>query len=101
LPAGRAKVVRGAIECVLTFGGSALLRIRRELTLADTKDVMHQPELAEPEDDQPVDVDLVPGVREISVARKAVLVVVQAFAEGEERRHQLVGGAVAGLEAAV
>lgn len=53
---------------------------------------MHEPELPQPQDDQAIDVDLLPGVRQIGVARKPVMVVVQPFPEGEDRGLELVGG---------
>jgi hypothetical protein len=46
---------------------------------------VHETELPQSQNDQAVDVDLVPGVRQIGVAREAVVVVVQTLAEGEER----------------
>lgn len=76
-------------------------RLRSTLPRPTHENIVHQPELPHRQDDQPVDVDLVPGVREVGVAREAVVVVVQAFAEGEQRRDEFVGGAVRGCEAAV
>src|SRR3954451_1317590 len=73
----------------------SVLRISRANSPASRREnVVHQPELPQPENDQAVDVDLVPGVRNVGVARKPVMVVVQAFTEGEDRGHELVGGAV-------
>jgi hypothetical protein len=62
---------------------------------------VHQSELPQPQNDEAIDVDLVQGVRNVGVARKSVMVVVQAFTEGEDRGHELIGGAVVEIEAAV
>src|SRR6202035_3693545 len=65
------------------------------------ENVVYEPEFLKPPNDQAIDVDFVPGVRNIGVARKPVMVVVQPFTEGDDRDHQLVGRAVIEFEAAV
>src|SRR6266702_5788901 len=71
------------------------------LTRAGRENVVHEPEFPKPQNNQAIDVDLVPGVRKVGVPRKPMMVVVQPFTEGEDRGHQLVGRAIIGLEATV
>src|SRR5437660_9958311 len=65
------------------------------------ENVVHEPEFPKPQNNQAIDVDLVPGVRKVGVPRKPMMVVVQPFTEGEDRGHQLVGRAIIELIAAV
>src|ERR1700692_936338 len=65
------------------------------------ENVVHEPEFPKPPNNQAIDVDFVPGVRNIGVARKPVMVVVQPFTGGDDRNHQLVGRAIIELEATV
>ena len=68
------------------------------LTRAGLENVVHESEFPEPQNNQAIDVDLVPGVRKVGVPRKPMMVVVQSFTEGEDRGHQLVGRAVIELD---
>jgi hypothetical protein len=92
--AGRAKVFVDAVEWGLDGDGPGAGYRANE-------NVVHEPEFPKPQNNQAIDVDLVPGVRKVGVPRKAMMVVVQPFTEGEDRGHQLVGRAVIGLEAAI
>jgi hypothetical protein len=49
------------------------------------ENILHQSEFPKPANDQAGDVDFVPGVRDVGVAGKVVMVVVQAFAQREDR----------------
>ena len=52
---------------------------------AALENVLHQPDFAEAANEQAGDVDFVPGVGDVGVAGKAVMVVVQSFAERDDR----------------
>src|SRR5437868_15008156 len=65
------------------------------------ENVVHKPEFPKPQNNEAIDVDLVPGVRKVGVPRKPMMVVVQPFTEGEDRGHQLVGRAIIELIATV
>src|ERR1035438_9639505 len=81
--------------------GPRVLRGLRQTPLRDMHDVVNQSEFSEPDDDQAVEVELVPRMRNVGVAWKTMMVVMKPFAEGEDRRHELVGGSVVDVEAAV
>lgn len=72
-----------------------------QLTVRGVEDVVDEADLLETQDDEAVEIDLPPGVRDISVPREAMMVVVQTLAEGEDRGHELVGRGVVDLEAAI
>jgi len=71
------------------------------MPLGDVQDVVNESELSEPEDDKTIEVEFVPRMRDVGVARKTMMVVVKSLAEGEDRRHKLVGRGVVDIEAAV
>src|ERR1700716_4131593 len=76
-------------------------RDRRRAPTGANENVVHEPEFPKPSNNQAIDVDFVPGVRNIGVPRKPMMVVVQPFTEGEDRDHQLVGRVIIELEATV
>ena len=77
------------------------ISFRHKMSLPGIKNVVNEPEFPKPQNNQAIDVDLVPGVRKVGVPRKLMMVVVQSFTEGEDRGHQLVGRAIIELEATV
>jgi hypothetical protein len=50
------------------------------MPLGDVQDVVNESELSEPEDDKTIEVEFVPRVRDIGVARKTMMVVVMSLA---------------------
>jgi hypothetical protein len=88
---------------------TAMARCRRKLVKSARsgpstrarQNVVHEPAFLKPPNNQAIDADFVPGVRNVGVTRKPMMVVVQPFTEGEDRDHQLVGHAIIELEATV
>src|ERR1700761_5031589 len=52
---------------------------RLKMPLPGIENVVNEPEFPKPQNNQAIDVDLIPGVRKVGVPRKAMMVVVQAF----------------------
>src|SRR5690242_18979346 len=71
--------------------GRLCFRRPLQLTVRGLEDVVDEAYLFQAQDDQAVEIDLPPGVRDVGVPREAVMVVAQALAKGEDRGDELVG----------